>query len=787
MGTVAVAIVVGALLGQFWAAPLLSPAGVVCVVPLAGLSHWLAGPRALALVLAWAWSGMIGFHFLEQVLPEPLWLRDIRLHACITELPRRGEAGTRLRVEVIADAPWGRVPRVQIHSAEPLAVFRAGECRRFLVRLKPPHGQVNPGQFDRHLWLYREGVHATGYIRPNASAPVTGAVGFPVGSLLRLRERLAERLHAWPEDAAVAAVLPAITVGARQWIDAERWRIFQATGTSHLMAISGLHVGMLALAGWWLGRRLGFWLNGRGWPVRSATPAAALCIGLALGYALLAGLAIPTVRAALMAAVVVALRALLRGSAVPRALALVAVVQLGLNPASVLAPGFWLSYGAVGALLLIGQRLPSMNAARGHSWRSRWRNRVTSGVMAQLLLAAALALPGLLFFGRVAWLSPLINLLAIPWFSLVVLPLSLAGTLLLEVAPGLAAPLLTVASCALDLLLDSLRVAAECPLAATAPGGMSGTAWVLLAVGSGLLLAPPPWPRWKAGMPALVMAGLLARWQAPSLAQLMVFDVGQGTAALVTAGSRALLIDTGPSWRDGDAGAQTLLPALRQLGVKQLDMLIVSHGDADHAGGLASVLAGLPVARLVTPPDVAKAHPAALICRRDQAWQLGPLRVRVEHPLHHSGWSRNNGSCAVSIEVAGQRFWFPGDIETPAESVLVARTGNIDAAVALVPHHGSRTSSSPPLVGVVRARYAVVTAGFLNRWGFPDGAVVERWREQGSCVLNTALTGALTFAPDTTGEFRLVAKARADWRRPWVVRGPSRPLCAAVNATKRGL
>lgn len=787
MRGVALTVVASTLLGQYWATPLTPTGSVCCMLPLVCLTGWFGGTRLLALALGWLWSGLSGVHFVDEMLPEALWLQDIHLHACIVELPRHGVAGSRLRVQVTREAPWGRAPRVQLYSVDPLPALHAGECRRFLVRLKPPHGQVNPGQFDRHLWLYREGVHATGYIRPDSAQPLTHELTFPGGTLLRLRQRWAERLHAWPADPTVAAVLPAIVVGSRQWIDTESWRIFQATGTSHLMAISGLHVGLLAVAGWWFGRRAGLRLVRRGWRIRAAGVASLASIGLALGYALLAGLAIPTLRAALMAVAILVLQTLMRRAPAARSLALVAMTQLVLKPATVLAPGFWLSYGAVLALLMIAARFAAPGSESGQHWHIRLGRKALTAVTTQVLLALALTLPGLLFFGQIAWLSPLINLLAIPWFSFCVLPLSLLGAVLLGLVPWLAWPFLTGACRALEFMLRGLRTAADWPFATALPGEIGALTCILLAAAIGLLLVPQPWRASRAALPALAAAVVLQAWPRPPLHRLVIFDVGQGTAALVVSGPHAVLIDTGPRWRTGDAGEQTLLPALRRLGVEKLDMLIVSHGDADHAGGLASLRAGIRVAQLLGPPDVTASLPGSRTCRRGQHWRIGALYVMVDHPRSHSGWSRNNGSCAVTILVNGQRIWFPGDIEAPAESVVAARVPSIDAVVVVVPHHGSRTSSSAPLLRAVRARYAVVTAGFLNRWGFPAAGVVERWRSSGSCVLNTALTGALTFAPDPSGTLTLTGQAGADWRRPWVVRNPRSLACGAVNAAERGL
>jgi competence protein ComEC len=468
------------------------------------------------------------------------------------------------------------------------------------------------------------------------------------------------------------------------------------------------------------------------------------------------------------------------------------------QPSSVLAPGFWLSYLAVGVLVYlvqaVAQTSPHPDAALDapasvmvSRLRAAWL-AVRSAALTQLELSIALLLPGVLFYGQVAWLAPVVNLFAIPYFALLVMPVTLLGTAVtVAIAPAAGAHFLQLAAALLGWLLLLLQGAASLPWAAWVPGGLGAVGWSVATVGALLVLVRTPVrrPCWGA---ALLLAGL----GAPSFSlhdelRVLVLDVGQGTAVLVTRGTRAVLLDTGPAWRGGDAGATTVLPVLRHKGIRKLDLVAVSHADADHMGGLATLLQNIRVERLVVPHEMAIAYPQATVCRRGQRWMWAGVEITVQHPRNAVGLSRNDSSCVLRLRFGETTLWFPGDVEATGEALLVARTRPEAAALVVVPHHGSRTSSSAGYVELVQPQYAVVTNGFMNRWGFPNGPVVARWAGSGSCVIATADQGALEFAVGKAGRVTLLRRYASAWVRPWVVRVGQEPRCNTIKAGSRGV
>jgi len=785
MPAVALAILLGTLLGQFWYTPL--PGGALFIVGLTCLLWWCSGGFCAALLLAWHLSGQHGIHYQQMLLPESLWSQDIEVRGCIDSLPRHTAFASSFTLRLGPDSPWGTKPRVRLRTLEPRPEWHAGQCHQLRVRLKPPHGRVNPGQFDRALWLYRAGVHAAGYVRASSAAH-GGKRAADGDALLALRARLADRLHGWGGDRPAAAILPAIVVGVRSWITPAEWTVFQRTGTAHLMAISGLHVGLVALLGWRLGHALGGVLRRLWAGFDEARVGAGGCLLLAGSYAVLAGLSVPTRRALLMTGCVLLLRAALRRHAGPRALACVLAISCLTTPAAVLGAGFWMSFGAVAALLLIGTQAASADRAAGleHPLEG-WLARCGRALRTQLLLTLALAVPGLVVFGQLAWVAPVVNGLAIPWFAALILPAALAGGLLLPVLPVLAEPWLGLAAWALDSLLAVLRDISAVPLAAMPFGRLAGGSWLALGTAVACLLPPPPLRRIRTGCSALVLAFLLQRWPALPEHRLLILDVGQGTTALLVSGEHAVLFDTGPAWLGGDAGQQTVVPLLRYLGIHRLDAIVMSHSDADHAGGLASVRRAVPADLILAPPGLASVADSGHTCVRGQTHRFGLLTLHVEHPRRHQGWSQNDGSCVVTVQLGAAKLWFPGDIERNAEAVLAARSDHAAAELVIVPHHGSSTSSTAAFVAAATARYAIVTTGFLNRWRFPHPDVVQRWRSAGSCVLNTADTGALAFEIDPRRGLQLQSVAAASRWRPWVVRAPRPAPCRAVNTGNRGV
>jgi competence protein ComEC len=716
--------------------------------------RWAARPVALAAAgFLWAWFSATTV--LQQHLPAALEGEDLVLEGVVAGIPETDTQRTRFLLEtsrLLHDGaelpPPGRVRLAWYAPAPPL---QAGERWRLQVRLKRPHGMVNPGSFDYEGWLYQQRLRATGYVRPGTETVrlAQDSGDFP---LQRLRQQLYEKLTVLAGEHPLGGMLAALALGERQGITPAQWQLLRATGTNHLVAISGLHIGIVAGLLFFLVRR--FWP----WPERLPSPKAAALAALfaALLYAALAGFSIPTRRALIMVAV--AMLALL-GQRTPRpsrvlALALLAVLLL--DPLAVLAPGFWLSFGAVAVILYgMGARLGS------GGWWWRW-GRV------QLLVAAGLAPLLAVWFQQVPLVAPLANLPAVPWVSLLVVPLVLLGTALAPVLPGAAAGVLHLALLALDGLWWWLEFCAG--LAPQEWSVLAAAPWTVVPAVLGLawLLAPRGWPaRWLGLFWLLPMLLVQPPGPAPGEAAVTVLDVGQGLAVLVRTAGHVLLYDTGPRYGpDADAGAMVIVPLLRHFGIDRIDTLILSHGDTDHAGGLSTVVAALPVGRTLSSSAEPAAGIDADICRRGQGWRWDGIDFELLYPPQDTASRGNDGSCVLRVSNSAGSVLLSGDIEAAAEGeLLVFAPERLRSDVLVAPHHGSRTSSSPPFVTAVAARHVLFSVGYRNRYGFPHPAVAARYSSAGTESHTTAAEGAITVR--LTADSVVLESWRQQARRYW--------------------
>ncbi|KAF0163486.1 MAG: competence protein ComEC [Rhodocyclaceae bacterium] len=752
--------------------PWLAGVGAVVVLLLALRKSVLATRRlirsamlvlaAAALGFFWA-SGFAHFRLAEE-LPAAIEGRDIELTGVVASLPQALERGVRFEFDVEQAAP-GVPPHISLawyrgrdeagDDASPLIPVRAGERWRFTVRLKRPHGNLNPHGFDYEAWLFERGIRATGYVRPHSAGRIDAQVWRPAYAVEMLRETIRDRFRAALPDAPYAGVLIALAVGDQQAIDAELWQSFARTGITHLMSISGLHVTMFAglayaLIGW-------LWRRSAILPLRLPAQHAAAAGGFiaAFLYCLLAGFAVPAQRTLYMLGVVAVARLSGRELAASRVLLLALLLVLLLDPWAVLAAGFWLSFGAVALLFHIG----SGRLGPAHwviEWgRAQWA--VTLG-----MLPALLAL-----FQQFSLVSPLANAVAIPLVSFVITPLALAGTL-----PGLD-PLLSLAHFVTVGMMVFIDWLAALPLAMwqqAAPPPWS----VLLALGGGVwLLLPRGFPaRWLGVLAFLPLLTVVPPRPEPGAAAVTVLDVGQGLSVHVQTATHDLLFDAGPAFSaDADSGNRIIAPYLRAMGVRGLDALVISHADKDHEGGAASVLAALPVAILKSSLPFEHALSAQPVpqepCRDGDEWNWDGVRLAMLHPgADPLSRKTNDLSCVLRVTTAGKSVLLTSDIEAVSEDALLKdHAGDLAADVMTVPHHGSRTSSTPGFIAAVAARDVIFPVGYRNRFGHPKDDVVARYVESGARRHRTDVDGAVRVGLGRAGiAFR---HEREERRRYW--------------------
>ena len=728
--------------------------------------RFLAVPLLVAgaAALGFAWAGIFAQLRLADELPATLEGRDIELTGVVAGLPQELERGVRFEFDVeqaVAGVPphislaWYRGRDEGDDETSPLVPVRAGERWRFTVRLKRPHGNLNPHGFDYEAWLFERGIRATGYVRPASAARIEARVWRPGYAVEMLRETIRDRFRAALPEAPYAGILIALAVGDQHAIDPGLWQSFSRTGITHLMSISGLHVTMLAGLAYALVNWL--WRRSARLPLRLPAQHAAAVGGFlaALVYCLLAGFAVPAQRTLYMLGVVVVARLSARELAGSRVLPLALLLVLLLDPWAVLAAGFWLSFGAVALLFHIGSgRLGPVH------WLTEWGRAqwaVTLG-----MLPALLAL-----FQQFSLVSPLANALAIPLVSFVITPLALLGTL------PLLDPLLSLAHFFTAWLMRFIDWLAGLPLAMWQQA--APPAWaVLLALAGGLwLLLPRGFPsRWLGVLAFLPLLTVLPPRPASGAAAITVLDVGQGLAIHVQTAGHDLLFDAGPAFSsDADSGNRIIAPYLRAMGVRGLDVMVISHADKDHEGGAASVLAALPVALLKTSlpfEHALSAQPVAHeLCRDGDAWNWDGVAFKMLHPgAEPLSRKTNDLSCVLRITAGGRTMLLTSDIEAVSEkSLLAGQPSALAAEVMTAPHHGSKTSSTPGFIAAVAARDVIFPVGYRNRFGHPKEEVVARYLESGARLHRTDADGAVGVSLAAAGiAFR---HERVERRRYW--------------------
>lgn len=698
--------------------PALPPAAALVALAVVGVALLPTRGYPLALfLLGLGWACGSAQLALDDRLAAELDGRTLWLQGRIVGLPEREVGVTRFHIEQARSRRASLPQRLRLswYGAPPLA---AGEVWRLAVQLKRPRGLVNPQGFDYEAWLTARRVGATGSVK--AGERLSAAEG-PQG----WRDRLRSALLAAPAHGREGA-LAALVLGDGSGLGEGDWQVLQATGTTHLLVISGQHVALLAglLYALVLGLfRRGWWP--RGWPWLPC--ACGLAMAGALAYGLLAGFEVPVQRACVMLAVVLLWRWRFRSLGVWLPLLAALTLVLVVEPLASLQPGFWLSFGAVALLAwcFSGRLAPAAG------WRvlprAQWA--MTLGLLPLLL---ALGLP-------VSLTGALANLLAVPWVGVGVVPLALLGPLLLPL-PGVGSSLLWLAGLQLDLLFDLLAWLAELAPArqfAAAPG------WAVLLGLGGVLLALLP-----AGLPLRLFGALMplpllfpAAAGIPSgEAEVRVLDVGQGLAVLVRTSAHALLYDAGPAARGFDSGEKVVLPLLLRQGVGRLDTLLLSHADQDHAGGAGSVLAGLPASRLLAGEAARQRLPYAVEpCRDGEQWQWDAVRFTT---WQMSG-DGNDASCLLLVEARGERLLLTGDISASGERALLGSGRDLRADWLLAPHHGSRSSSSAEFIAAVAPRGVLFSRGWNNAFGHPHPQVVARFRAAGVRIHDSAAEGAL--------------------------------------------
>jgi len=707
------------------------------------------------LVLGFCWAAILAHWRLSDSLPRIWERKPIQIVGVIANVPQENDRGVRFQFDVeYVNTEGAIVPKrialfwytVQQPGTNEVAlpVVRAGERWQLTVHLKRVHGNQNPHSFDFERWALERNIRATGYVRVSPeNQRLHPLVQHPAYWIAHIREGIQHRFAANSTNQTYVGILQTLATGDQNAIPRDQWQVFTRTGTNHLMAISGLHITMISSVAfavvYWLWRWNAYLVLRL--PARRAAVMAGLIV--AFGYAVLSGFAIPAQRAFYMLAVVAI--ALWMGRQTPAttvlAWALFGVILL--DPWAILAPGFWLSFGAVAAIMLLTVgRIGKMH------WLSGWLR--IQWVITLTLIPILLAL-----FQQISLVSPIANAIAIPLISLIVVPLTLLATI------PIFDFMLPFIHDVLSVIMVMLQSLSNWPYAVwqqhfppvwTIGVATIGILWMLLpgSLGIGFFSGFPA--RWLGVVAILPMFLVKPDQLKTGELWLSVLDVGQGLAVVARTEDHALLFDTGPGFDETDSGSRIIVPFLRGEGIGRLDAMIVSHADSDHSGGALSVLNEIPVAQLWSSLDdrhpIAQAAIAKDQCRAGQTWQWDDVHFELLHPLEqdylNSKHSTNAKSCVLKITSAHGSVLLPADIGRKEELALLARASDkLPATVLIAPHHGSGTSSTDAFVQKVNPALTIFTVGYLNRYSHPRESVVSRYHNSSSQLMRSDSDGAI--------------------------------------------
>ena len=712
------------------------------------------------LIIGFLYALLISHHIIEQRIASEYEGKILTIVGRVVDIPEKQDKNIRFYFDVDQTRLAGKI--IPFQGKIKLGWYRnapeqldSGSYWRLVVKLKRPSGFVNTGGFDYEKWLFQQGVLATGYVRQSShNQQLAKAEAWRLDAI---RESIKRHIFAQLGHKDATAIISALSIAVRNEITPDQWEIFKSTGTSHLIAISGLHIGMVASFAllpisliWMLFPKL---------YLRMPVKVAALLFGAVLAtlYALLAGFTIPTQRALLM--VLFALFALVSKRKIPLSLVLFTAVffVLLIDPLAGLSEGFWLSFFSVSLIFyLLSQSYKAL------PYRL---------LRVQLMLSFGMIPITAAFFGSASLISPLANFIAIPWVTLLIVPSILIAIPLLYVAPSLSQYPLDLAAWAVDKLLSYLGYLSELPYSMIAFADQPLLLTIAATFGV-LLLALP--------------RGLSGRWlglifiapiflyqpQKPELGEfkLSVLDVGQGLATVLQTQHHRLIFDTGDRYsKTFDIGKVVVLPYLQAQNIHYIDKLILTHLDKDHAGGAKSIVDKLAVIQLLSSQSIRINQHTASPCVAGKAWQWDGVSFQFLSPSPmQKNFNRNNHSCVLQVKNQHHRLLMVADIEKRAEKWLLKhQTTELAADVMLVPHHGSKTSSTQSFLQAIKPELAIISAGYRNRFHFPHQSVVKRYQDLGIKLLNTETAGQVDVIFPSDNKAIIVHAKRLENKHFW--------------------
>lgn len=719
---------------------------IVVTIILAVFHYW----RWVIFVIGIMWAVGVSALRLADRLPESSEGQLIKIEGHVIGLPNVDER--RVKFDFSVAKPNQNFPKkLRLSWYFPKQTIKTGQYWTFTVKLKQPHGMFNPSGFDYEKYLFVQNIQATGYVRGkpkpqlNESQSITMSVGV-------LRQLISDKLNIYLKDSPHKGVVKALTIADKQDLTQQQWAVFRQTGTVHLLAISGLHIGLISGLMYFLIQ----WIALRLSLTSPHQYAACAAILIAIFYAALAGFSLPTQRSLLMLTVAMMTVMWQRKITAVNTISLTLFVVLIIDPLAVLSVGFWLSFLAVISIIyVIAGRLGRVGYWQG-VMKVHW---VTAIGLAPLLLYS---------FQQISLISPIANFITVPLVSFLIVPLCFILVILLFMSPMLVEYCLLVITTLLQWLDQFLVVLAGFSYATISSVAPPIYTIPFALLGIFILIAPRGMPvRWIGLIFLLPTAFVHNTKLKQGEVTMTLLDVGQGLSAVVETAQHTLVFDTGVKYSNSyNMGDVVIVPFLESKGIDTIDLLVISHGDNDHKGGMESIIQQKNVIKIMSSMPKLYKEGLSMRCLSGQVWEWDQVRFEVLAPADDFVGGKNDNSCVIKVISSHGTMLLTGDIESSAEEWLVDHVAEqLDSDVMIAPHHGSKTSSSMSFLQRVSPQTILIPTGYRNKFHFPHTKVIDRYNTIESNWMNTAEEGALIVQmKDNSIQ---INSSRKEWGKYW--------------------
>ncbi|MFV2060672.1 MAG: DNA internalization-related competence protein ComEC/Rec2 [Gammaproteobacteria bacterium] len=703
------------------------------------------------------WATVVAQNTLQNKIASELEGKDIVVTGIISSLPEQINRRTKFELSVNTvtynNRNYSSPKKITLNWYGKSPKLIPNDKWQLVVRLKKPNGYQNPGGFDYEAWIFQNGIDAKGYVRKNNLNKLLD-VNQSSFSFTRMRYSIKQKLEATVAPKYRPIIL-ALLIGDKSEINNDQWRVFRKTGTSHLIAISGLHIGLIAALVFFISRWLWGYYSIGVEIIPSPKVAAILAIISAVIYSGMAGFSLPTQRALIMLCVIMISILLDVRAQSWKTLAIALLLVLIFSPFAVMNPGFWLSFFAVAVILYFSKS-------------TKFNNKLVSSLyswgLIQLVIAIGLLPFVLLFFKESSIISPIANLVIVPVFSFIIVPLVFIAGCLVFIFPFLSKIFFSIVIFILDKVWFFLEYLSELNFASFQINYLTVSAFLLACIGVGLVFLPKKFPT-KYLAPVFFIPIFFSKITPPDFgtAKITLLDVGQGLSAVIQTQRHTLVYDTGPRYSESfNTGRTVVIPFLKISGISKVDTIIISHGDNDHIGGLKSIIESIEVDSILTSVTtkvksrIRKNKKISIEnCYNDNQWLWDGIKFQIIHPGIDSELKNNNASCVLKVSTIAEEsdsakqtysILLTGDIEAEAESEIIDNdTHNIKSNIVIAPHHGSKTSSTEEFVTRINPDYVLYPVGYRNRYQFPTDVVSQRYRSQGVAEYSTSEYGAISF------------------------------------------